>query len=393
MDTSSAPCDFAWFRDQLLGELLPRWLALAPTPEGLFLPHLDRQWRPTGESFGTLVSQGRLLANFAIGFELTREPDYEQAVRAGARFLLDTFRDPDHGGWFYAVDRDGSVVDDRKDSYGHAFVLFGLSHAARVTGDPAMASGAVDALNVLNTRFADPHGGLVSRMTREFADLDTRRSQNPVMHGFEARLALADVPGHASRLAEAERVARFVFPDLLAPDGALPELFTMDWQPLPADQGGWTNIGHQFEWAFLLSSAVERGLPTDYLHHAHTLLDRGMALGYDPTHSGIYGAATPDGHLRSTRKGWWEQCEAIRTMLHFAVLRGRDDLWEPLQQTLAFVQKAFVDPQHGGWFPQTEADGTPVSTHKGSPFKLDYHQAGMCTEALRLEALDGRARR
>jgi len=376
--------DAAWFSEQLLGNILPRWVERAPTREGLFLPHFDHEWRPGGQTFGTLVSQGRLLYNFAVGCELTGQAAYREAVASGTRFLLGPFRDARHGGWLYAVNLDGTPADDHKDSYGHAFALFGLSHAARVTGDAEARAGALDVWETLNTRFRDRHGGLVSRMSRDWRDLDTRRSQNPVMHTFEALLAASEVEGLGHLLDEAERVARFVFGSLVREDGVLPELFTMAWDTLPAAEGGWTNIGHQFEWAFLLSRAVELGLPEGYLTHAERLLGHGLRLGYDGVHGGIFTGATPEGEVRSTRKGWWEQCEAIRAMLHFAVARGRDDLWEPLERTLAFVKRSFVDAEHGGWFAQAEADGQPVSAHKGSPFKLDYHQVAMCAEAIRI---------
>ena len=390
--------DFAWFREQLLANILPRWLERAPTPEGLFLPHFDREWRPTGERFGTLVSQGRLLHNFAVGYEATGEAAYRDAVEAGARFLLGPFRDRQHGGWLYAVEADGTVVDEHKDSYGHAFVLFGLAHAARVTGDPEIRAGVLDAVETLNGRFRDGCGGLASRMSRDWRDLDARRSQNPVMHAFEALLAASAVKGLAGLLdatagtsfagpasRAAERVARFVFDRLAGADGALPEIFTMDWRPLPADEGGWINIGHQFEWAFLLSRAVEAGLPASYLTHAEELIEQGLRLGFDAAHGGIFTAATPSGEVKPARKGWWEQCEAIRALLHFAVRRGRDDLREPLERTLAFVKRSFIDAEHGGWFAQAEADGRPLPSRKGGPFKLDYHQVAMCAEAIRLE--------
>jgi mannobiose 2-epimerase len=83
------------------------------------------------------VSDGR-------GYELTRNRVYLDALRRGADFLLAHFRDPQYGGWFYSVNPEGKVLRDYKDCYGHSFTLFGLSHAARITGDERYRRAALD---------------------------------------------------------------------------------------------------------------------------------------------------------------------------------------------------------------------------------------------------------
>lgn len=384
---SRPPVDLGWFRHHVLTDILPHWLASAVTDEGLFLPDLDRQWRRLPVFHGTLVSQSRLLYNFAVGYELTGDEAYLRALRGGARFLLDKFRDHDLGGWFFSCGPGGTVVDTTKDSYGHAFVIFGLSHACRVTGDGEYLKAALEAWDVVAHRLTDRHGGLLLRADREFTSGRVpggpghTASQNPVMHLFEALLALGDLPGAEHIRDDARRVADFVLTRLVRrQDGALPEYFTHDWGDLPFSHGGKINVGHQFEWAYLLSSAVERGFPQDYLPAATALLEAGLRSGYDPEAGGVLTWATPDGQPLLSAKGWWEQCEATRALMHFAVLRNRPDFWEPCQKTIRFFQSELVDPEYGGWY----ADD---SGNKGNAWKVDYHVVGMCVEAMRLEAL------
>ena len=206
--------DFAWFKGHVLG-LLAKWLG-AVTDEGMFLPHFDRRWKRREEGEGTLVSQSRLLYNFARGFELTGEEAYLDAVEQGARFLLDRFRDDEHGGWFWSCARDGSVLDRKKDCYGHAFVIFGLSHAARATGDEDLKRAALETWDVLKTRFRDGHGGFARSMSRDFSRADEARSQNPIMHLFEALLALGDLEGAGHIHKGAEEVAGVVPAEIVA---------------------------------------------------------------------------------------------------------------------------------------------------------------------------------
>ncbi|MFN8491299.1 MAG: AGE family epimerase/isomerase [Caldilineaceae bacterium] len=391
---SASLIDFGWFRQHLLNDIFPHWLN-AVTSEGLFLSHFDRQWRTIPKNFGTLVSQSRLLYDFAKGYELTQDEQYRRAVEAGAYFLLEKFRDRDYGGWYWSCNRAGEVLDPRKDSYGHAFVIFGLAHACQCTGNQEFKAAALETWEIFQTRFHDEYGGYRWRMTREFQPAEQIKSQNPIMHLFEALLALSDVKDTAYIRKDAEQVANFILTKLVRPsDRRLPEVYSPDWQELPAgpigpgpvSEGGRLDVGHAFEWSFLLSTAVERGLPAHYLDYATSFINYGMLLGYDAQAGGIYSPADPTGQLLSQRKGWWEQCEAARALMHFVVRRQRDDFRQPLAQTVAFIQKQFVDPVYGGWYMTLEPGGDPTNQDKGTEWKVDYHVVGMCMEGVRLAA-------
>lgn len=378
--------DLTWFRTHLLEEILPRWLRSACTETGLFLPRLDRQWIRIEGDFGTLVSQSRLLYNFSAGYRFTGERAYLEAVERGARFLTDRFVDRESGGCFWSCGMDGEARDRTKIAYGHAFAIFGLAHAFGATGDTLFRDAAFQVWEVVKSRFFDVHGGLIPSLTRELQDAGGTRTQNPIMHLFEALLALGELAESPAVLHEAGRIADFVLTKLVRPaDGALPEVYTPDWMPLPGDRKGRIDIGHQFEWAFLLTRAVDLGLPEGFLAAADRLLDYGLAHGYDAQNGGVFSPAALDGTVLSDRKSWWEQCEAMRTLLHFASFRGRTDLAGKAAQTLRFIQAHFVDPEFGGWYMVVESDGTVPNTDKGTEWKLDYHVTGMCLEALRCE--------
>jgi mannose/cellobiose epimerase-like protein (N-acyl-D-glucosamine 2-epimerase family) len=158
----------------------------------------------------------------------------------------------------------------------------------------------------------------------------------------------------------------------------------MEWEPLPIEQGGLVNVGHQFEWAYLLSAAAERGLPAEWLVPARRLLDYGLLFGLDSSTGGVIGSTTYDGKPLSVEKGWWEQCEAIRALLRHTTAHGRADAKDPLARLIRFVQDRFVDTTFGGIYSNIEEVPTDSIPDKGSPWKVDYHTVGMCVEALRL---------
>jgi mannose/cellobiose epimerase-like protein (N-acyl-D-glucosamine 2-epimerase family) len=387
MIPNTTAVDLPWFRSHLLDDILPRWRKASVTASGLFLPHLDREWRRTGDVTGTLVSQGRLLYNFSVGYRLTGDRAYLDAVVTGARFLHDKFWDFEVGGFAYRCDWGGNVVDDTRDAYGHAFATFGFAHTVRTTGNLLHAATLTLALSCLLDFMCPETGGMMPKITRDREPLPEEQrptnTQNPMMHSFEACLAASDYePKVAGKLGA--WIAERLFARAARPlTHGLPELYTEDWQPLPTDRGGRIDLGHQFEWAYLLSRAVGLDYPKQYLDWANELLDYGMRVGYDPAEGGIFANASLEGEVTDRAKGWWQQCEATRALMHFAIEYDRDDLWEPLAKTIAYFKANLIDPEFGGWY------YGPGHRNKGSEWKVDYHVVAMCEEAIRLAEVAG----
>jgi mannose/cellobiose epimerase-like protein (N-acyl-D-glucosamine 2-epimerase family) len=119
--------DRQWFLNSLLHDNLEHWLTAAATPSGFFQANLDRQWRPMGDvREATLLTQGRLLYNMAVGYEFSRNDLFLNALNKGADFLISNMHDTKYGGYFTRVAPDGKVLDDSKQSYGMSFVIFAL---------------------------------------------------------------------------------------------------------------------------------------------------------------------------------------------------------------------------------------------------------------------------
>ncbi len=403
--------DPVWFRKSLVEDNLTHWLAAAPTPNGFFQVSLDRQWKPYAKQVGTLVSQPRQLFVMAAGYRVTRDPAYREAARKGAEFMLEHFRDKQYGGWFAMVGPDGAVLDTHKNAYGHAFVIFGLSHAWQATRDERFRKAALQTWEEMKTKMRDKDGFIRPQAARDFSQMrgpaeesplfkefravsppagayppSTINNQNPMMHLFEALLALHDATGLKTVLKDAEELASNIFTKLFQErEGYLPEMFDENWKPLPPEKRGYIEIGHQMEWAYLLSRGVEKGLPAKFLAIGERLLEYGMK-GYDAENGGLFSRGNYQGGISRDGKSWWEQCETLRCMMHWAALRGRGDLWGPFDKSLEFVKQDFIDSEYGGWYasynPKIPRDERRA--FKGSIGKIGYHDSGMYLEGLRL---------
>jgi cellobiose epimerase len=378
--------DADWFR-KALKEEIDHWRDAAELPTGFVQQRIDRQWRPTGQQIATLTSQGRHIFMRARGYDLTRDPAYLQSLRQIADFTLANFRDSQYGGLVFSVSPDGKVVDDRKDSYGTAFAIFGLSHAARVTHDERYRKAAFEIWADMKKNLRDQAGFYRLQMTRDFSKQNGTLSQNPMMHLFEALLALYDATGSKEILSEAEAHGHAMFTKLFQSKGGyLPEFYDAEWKPLPENQRGHPDLGHQFEWAFLWSQAVERGFPkSDLQSYGERVLSFGMKAAYDTENGGIFSVGDYAGNPVKAPKGLWQQCEFLRALMNWAVLHGRSDLWEPFDKSLAVFKEHFADAQYGGCFSTYYDPKSPPEEARLFKNGIDcYHVCGMYSEALHL---------
>ena len=125
--------------------------------------------------------------------------------------------------------------------------------------------------------------------------------------------------------------------------GYLPEGYDENWKPVGNPSG---NPGHLFEWASLLSRAVELGADPKFIELGSRNLDLGLK-SYNEAVGGL-GGVERDG--QPSQMLWWPQCEVIKATANYAILHGRTELWPYFHKTLEFVKKEYFDTEHGGWF-------------------------------------------
>ncbi len=367
--------DRDWVRKSAVSDLLDYWVKAAVMPNGFIQENLDREWKPWGEQREASVNgQGRVLYTLAIGYEMSGgEKRYLDAIDRAAGFLL-KMRDEKYGGYYNRTTPDLKVIDDSKTGF-QSFVIFSLAHAARVTKNEAYAKAALEAFRELKAKMADgPFIG--GNFNREFSGPAARGmgaggargagaaagrglpqgaaprgggfqmtpgSRMLNLHMFEALLGLYEATRSKevweSISAQLDVIAKVFNYD----EGYLAEMYDADWKPIGNPL---SNPGHLFEWASLLSRAVKLGADPKFIELGSRNLDMGLKA-YNKEIGGLGGrnaAGEPVNML------WWPQCEVIKATAHYAILRGRSDLWPYYRQTLDFVKKTYLDTQHGGWF-------------------------------------------
>jgi len=390
-DRISDHIDASWFRATTL-DTIDHYLDSAQTANGFFQTTLDRQWNPDVGHYNTVISQCRQVYIFSLAHRLTGDAKYLPAIQNGANFLLSGFydnpRSGGYGGWFYMVNPDGSVHNDKKISYGQAHTCYALAEAYSQTGNADYLAGANEAWSVLNNNMMDAYGGYPWETERDFTVSSRGNGLNQMMHIFEAAMTLYEVTAGADMFDEAVRIGDFItqtmYRDQLghAGKGYIPDVYYDNWTAKTSDDGGYIQLGHNMEMSFLLSRGVQMGMPQAWLTAAENTLNFVLEHGYD-TDDALISIADYEGNNKnpSSRKSWWEQCELLRALAHWAAVRGRDDLWPLFDDSLAMVQGHFIDPLYGGWYEDYDGVQKP---EKGSIWKAGYHETMLGEEALRL---------
>jgi mannose/cellobiose epimerase-like protein (N-acyl-D-glucosamine 2-epimerase family) len=176
------PADLRTLRPWLLEHVCPFWLQRVTDPAGGFFEELDALGSPVARGRRTTLVQARLSYVFSHAYLLNGDPAFGQAARHGIAFLMRAARAPD-GGWFRVVSSEGATLDNARDVYDHAFVLFALAWYYRATHDPSTIQLADATWQSMQQHLADPrHGGFFEEFAPGRSEMKLPRRQNPHMH-------------------------------------------------------------------------------------------------------------------------------------------------------------------------------------------------------------------
>lgn len=300
----------------------------------------------------------------------------------------------------------------QKRAYGQAFAIYGLAAYAGESGDVLALSRAGETFRWLERHAYDPeHGGYFEHLDRQGRPLARGsattswdslgfgyKDYNSSIHLLEAFTELyRHWPDSLLRVRLAE--LHVLIRDRMAdPRGFLRLYFTPDWQvvswadssreALEASHYAMDHVtpGHDMETAFLLleSQAVLTPGTEDAATTTLTrrLMDHSLAYGFDRARGGLYerlfyfpGADTPTVVLPT--KTWWAQAEGLHSLCLFASRYPEEPAFQQaFLQQWAYIQRYVLDPVHGGWYPAgLDMEPAARGRAKAQAWKGAYHTA------------------
>ena len=286
-----------------------------------------------------VVTQARLIWGFAHAYRLgLRDPkrDYLEAAAQGYRFLQQYFLDPEDGGYYWATNRVGQVINNRKFLYGQAFVIYALVEYYRASGDRKALDQATELYRTVQAHGRDPENGgwtehfehnwrpLLEGEARIDIGIVGMKSGDALLHWMEALTALESVTravgGDAAvrdleletALAEAlDLNTTYFFPE--KPGQAYPYRYP-DWRRPIGGTFKQISYGTNVEFAWLMLDA-ERALsrPPDW-DRFDAILRHALDHGFDQQRGGLYQLGFENRPAAVTDKVWWAQAELLAAL-------------------------------------------------------------------------------
>lgn len=303
-----------------------------------------------------------------------------------------------------------------KQTYGNVFAIHALAAYHDVSRDTAALRLAQDGFRWLDAHAHDPqHGGYFNFMERDGRPLpggygsDAPKDHNSSIHVLEAFTELYRVwpdPVLRERVLEVLALVR----DRIRVDPGYLTLFhTADWRPVSwrdsseaarrADRyvHDHVSFGHDVGTAYLMLEASHAlGLRNDTTTRraARQMVDHALRNGWDEAAGGFYEAGyyyrdRPGHTLVDSTKSWWAQAEGLNALLLLADMFPADSMRyeERFLRQWAYVTANLIDHERGGWY-ERGLDREPERRQgpKGHLGKATYHEArALMNVARRLE--------
>lgn len=374
-------------RGWLLDEVCPFWFGRITDPAGGFFEALNGASQALLSPERTVLNQARLTYVASHAYLLGKDEGMLKAAEHGFAFLHAVL-DPaaPSMGWPRRISVDGKVLDETRDAYDHAFVIFAMAWYYRATGNAEAMRLAGLTLDFMQAHLAD---GLRGGFYEECPDTEKLpRRQNPHMHLLEAVLAMHEATGQSRWLEQAHQLvglfeSRFCDPAT----GALVEYFNADWSVAPGAAGQLREPGHQFEWVWLLGQyARASGRAEAPRALAQELFTFGSRFGIDREDAlggAVFDGLDGGGGVVADTKLFWPQTEYIKACLQQYEWTGDVHFMRAAQQHTELLRRHFFREDGANWCNQLSRWGEPAVD--ATPSRVLYHLFLAMAELIRVE--------
>lgn len=374
-----------------LSSILDWWMEhMLNKDTGFFYGEISGANIPDGNAPIGLVLQSRILWTFSAAYNHTQNKVYLNFAHTAYKQLITQFYDKQYGGMFWSVQPNGIPVSTKKQAYGIAFAIYGLSAYYEATKDQAALDKAAELYRCLEMHFYDSvYGGYIECLGNDFSviedvrlsdkDQNAIKSMNTHLHVIEAYAKLYTVlPSEALKQSVTQLLVIFE-QHIIDPATSQQKLFfEKDWTSTASE----VSFGHDIEAAWLLQEAAV--ITKDALRiEKFTNIAQAMA-------SEVAANLSPEGavyndydiHTKVLNKGldWWPQAEAMVGFLNAFEISGSTIYLQHSLTSWAVINKQFKDARFGEWYWGYDASGNLLNKEKAGFWKCPYHNSRACIE-------------
>lgn len=382
-------------KDELLGHIIPFWNGLRDDEFGGWYGQVDKDLNVDKKGEKGVILHSRILWFYSNAYIALKDPALLDNAKHAYEFLTEKCYDKQYGGVYWAMNYDGTVLDDMKHSYCQAFFIYALSSYYRASGDKNALKIAYDVMELIEKHHADDiaYKEKLSRdWSKELANdelsengLMADKTMNTTLHLMEAytELYLAD---KSPKVLERLKFQLDITYDKIF-DKENDKLFVFFDRELN-EIGNVYSYGHDIEATWLIDRAVDIIGDEKYAAKFRDMNKRIVAhiakTAYDKESGSLLNEC--DKGVVNRLRIWWVQAESVVGFLNaYQHGYGGHEYVDIAENIWSYIMNNIVDKRSGGeWVWATDDNGAPDPTRSVvDPWKCPYHNGRMCLEALR----------
>lgn len=365
------------------------WINAHDTLFGGFFTDIGRTGNVLNLNNKYMLSQTRNAYGYARAYMLTGNETYLQFAREGLSFLYGHAWDPNNGGWFNRMNRQGTPVGatSNKSAFDQHYALLGIAAYYEATRDTLEWNWLMAGYDHLENHLWDSrpqYFGYYDYGSYNWATV-SGKSFNATVDAITTHLLylylMTEDPLYKERLLQiADNILTHLVASMSAQAIGFVEEYDSDWN--------WNNsetmtiMGHVLKAAWCLGRIYQLAPDTSYTWGARLLIEDVLANGYDHEFGGPYkdynrvtGQMLMWG-IPDTAKAWWQMEQALTAGLMMYDLTAEAQYLQMADETLDFFMKYFVDHTYGDVYADRTRYGAAIpqwGNNKGNNGKAAYH--------------------
>jgi mannobiose 2-epimerase len=340
-----------------------------------------------------VVLNSRILWTFSAAYLREKKPAYLEIASRAYKYIVDHFIDRKYGGVYWSVDNKGAILNGRKQIYGLAFCMYGLTEYYKATREDIalhLAKNLFD--HIEKYSFDEKQGGYLEAFTQGWKLIDDlrlsekddneKKTANTHLHIIEAYVNLYTVWPDEKLLESIKHILDVFEQYIIDPRTFHLSLFMDEkWNV----RSSLVSYGHDIEAAWLLLECAETTGIENYISRFKELsikladaategldADGGLWYEYDPAKDELI-----------KEKHSWPQAEAMVGFLNAYQLTGNEKYLHYSLNIWKFVKHHIKDNNKGEWFWGVHADYSIMQKEKAGFWKCPYHNSRACIELIR----------
>lgn len=362
-------------------------------PQGGFIGKMDNEGIVHTDAEKGCVLNARILWTFAAAYNNFKNPVHYLLAERAYAYIQNHFHDQKNGGVYWSVDAAGKPCNTRKQIYGLAFTIYGLSEFYQNNKKQEVLDFAISLFELIEKYSYDhKNGGYWEAFSENWQpmtdlrlsekDRNNPKTMNTHLHIIEAYVNLYRVWPEPRVAAKIRHLLEVFEKQIIDPDTFHLQLFfNGKWE----SQSKAVSYGHDIEATWLLHEAAEilhdQVLIKKWEDIALSMADA-AARGFIPDGSLIH-EYDPATHHMDTHREWWVSAEGMIGYLNAYQISNDDRYLEKTAGLWAFVQKHLLDQEKGEWLWGVHDDYSKMQEDKIGFWKCPYHNARACMEILR----------